>query len=114
MPQYVYACTCGHREEVIREIRERNDLFLCPQCGQPMERDFAGEGGAVPVGTQTGSTFWSESLAISPDQATEHRQKFPDVLIDGQGRLGFTSHKQREKYLEACGFEKKPAKLKRR
>jgi hypothetical protein len=64
---------------------------------------------AVPavLGTEKGDTFWSESLAISPDQAAEHRRQFPDVKIDTEGRLGFDSVKQRSDYCEKTGFVKK-------
>jgi putative FmdB family regulatory protein len=114
MPLYAYECSsCGYKQQAIRSLKERNEPWLCDQCGTAMERDFPTEGGAVPVGTENAKVFWSDSLAISPSQATEHRAKFPDVLVDRAGRVGFTSHKQRERYIEKCGFYKKPAKLRR-
>ena len=114
MPLYAYRCpACGRTEEVIRPMSESGDTLPC-YCGRAqMERDMGAENGAVPVGTELARTFWSESLAISPEQVAEHRQKFPDVQVDREGRVGFTSHKQRERYLEACGFTKKTARLKR-
>ena len=113
MPLYDYICTCGHQEEVLREMAERGDPYECPNCKELMHRDMAAEHGAVPVGCENAKPFWSDSLAISPDQTAEHRERFPDVLVDQQGRVGFVSHKQREKYLDTCGFVKKTAKLKR-
>lgn len=113
MPLYAYRCpACGRTEEVIRPMSESGDTLSC-SCGEQMDRDMAAENGAVPVGCENAEVFWSDSLAISPEQVAEHRKKFPDVLIDAECRPGFTSHKQREKYLEACGFVKQPAKLKR-
>jgi putative FmdB family regulatory protein len=114
MPLYCFKCSeCGQRQEDIKPMSESNSPVVCPHCGCFMDRDMAAEAGAVPVGCDTAKPFWSESLAISPDQAAEHRATFPDVLVDRQGRVGFTSHKQREKYLDTCGFFKKSAKLKR-
>lgn len=84
----------------------------CGVCGERMDRDYTAESGVV-VGSELAKPFWSESLAISPGQAVEHREKFPDVLVDREGRVGFKSHKQRERYIESCGFQKKVAKLKR-
>ena len=59
------------------------------------------------IGCQSGKTFWSESLAINPDQAAEHRRLFPNVKIDSEGRLGFDSVKERSDYIEQTGFIKR-------
>ena len=107
MPFYCYVCPkCGAVLEDMLPMSRSNDVFVCYPCDVAMDRDYATENGAV-VGSELARPFWSESLAISPDQATEHRTKFPDVLVDREGRVGFTSHKQREGYLEKCGFVKR-------
>jgi hypothetical protein len=114
MPVYCYKCPkCGVTHEELLPMPHSDDVFVCDDCDVAMDRDYAAENGAV-VGSELARPFWSESLAISPDQATEHREKFPDVLVDREGRVGFVSHKQRERYLETCGFVKNTAKLKRR
>jgi len=52
----------------------------------------------------------SDSLAIHPDQVTEHKKLFPDVKIDSDCRPVFESFKQEDKYLETTGFYKHPQK----
>jgi putative FmdB family regulatory protein len=112
VPMYCYVCPeCGRRLEVMRSIQGRDDPVTC-ECGTPARRDFTSE---LPnaTGTQRGDTFWSESLAISPDQTAEHRRFFPNVQVDREGRLGFDSVRERSDYLDRCGFDKKPGKPKR-
>jgi hypothetical protein len=58
-------------------------------------------------GAELARTFWSESLAISPSQTEEHRRRWPHIEVDAQGRLGFHSHRDREKYLDETGFVKR-------
>jgi len=38
MPMYEFECECGHREERMLLIAERNEAQECPECGQPMAR----------------------------------------------------------------------------
>ena len=114
MPIYCYRCPrCDATYETIKPMSQSDETEECWQCAATMERDMSAEGGAAPVGCENANTFWSDSLAINPDQIPEHRRLFPDIPVDSGGRPGFTSHKQRERYIEVCGFEKKPAKLKR-
>ncbi|MCL2647644.1 MAG: hypothetical protein FWD61_11655 [Phycisphaerales bacterium] len=39
MPLYPYACTCGHRVEIICKVDERDAAIRC-RCGKPMARQF--------------------------------------------------------------------------
>jgi len=105
MPRYDFVCPeCGKEVEVVRPMRDSDKIEVCPACNADMRRVY----GSVNVtGTQSADTFWSQSLAINPDQAAEHRRLFPDVKIDVEGRLGFDSIKQRSDYCTATGFEKK-------
>jgi hypothetical protein len=83
------------------------DEEIVPVCGNtPMVRDYQAEHPSI-TGTEKGETFWSDSLAINPDQTAEHQRQFPDVKVDADGRLGFDSNKVRDKYLDATGFTKK-------
>ena len=39
MPIYQYDCpNCGHSEEVIRKVDNRDDPFICPECAYPAAR----------------------------------------------------------------------------
>lgn len=71
-----------------------------------MTRDFGAEHPGV-LGTEKGDTFWSQSLAINPEQTEEHRRLFPDVRIAPDGQLGFDSVKLHSDYCDQTGFDKK-------
>ena len=71
-----------------------------------MIRDYRAEHPGV-LGTQCRQTFWSQSLAINPEQTEEHRRLFPNVRIASDGQLGFDSVKLHSDYCDQTGFEKK-------
>jgi hypothetical protein len=77
-----------------------------------MNRDYGSELKGV-IGTEQGDTFWSQSLAISPSQAIEHKRMFPNVRVRSDGCLGFDSVKERESYIDRTGFYKVPGKTRR-
>jgi predicted RNA-binding Zn-ribbon protein involved in translation (DUF1610 family) len=85
-------------------------VHICPECGCEMRWNLD------RVNIASGDymrTKWSDSLAISPDQISEHKRLFPDVKVDAQGRIGFDSFKQHDTYLNKTGFVKHPQKVKR-
>ncbi len=53
----------------------------------------------------------SDSMAIHPEQATEHRRLFPGIKLDNEYRPVFESVKQHDKYLNDCGCVKLPQKI---
>jgi hypothetical protein len=53
----------------------------------------------------------SESLGIIPEQAEEHRKQWPNVDILSDGRLGFKSVKEQERYANHFGMDKKAQRL---
>jgi len=107
VPIYTFVCPeCGNQDETVRTMADADQPYKCAKCGTLTRRDYRADRPNV-VGTEKGETFWSESLAINPEQAAEHRRLFPDVKIDAEGRLGFDSVKQRSDYCTATGFEKR-------
>ena len=40
MPTYPYICQCGHKEEVIKPIKEWAFPERCPECQNMMEKDW--------------------------------------------------------------------------
>jgi predicted nucleic acid-binding Zn ribbon protein len=111
MPVYCFECPeCGAKKEVVRSMRDSDAPEYCACEGNPvMVRDRQAELSNVN-GTEKGDTFWSQSLAISPDQTVEHRRLFPNVRVRADGCLGFDSVAERARYCERCGFEKKSGK----
>lgn len=110
MPQYDFRCDCGNTESVIRPMSESRQLLKCSNCGAGMYREYKFRIGNRPYA----KPLISDSLAISPDQAAEHRSHFPDVEVLSDGRLKFDSFKQHDNYLKKTGFVKKTQKLKRK
>jgi len=104
---YDYLCPmCGR--EVTEWEHEWNDSHVCPNCGTVLDRDYRGYGQVAYNTTNNAREIHSDSLAIHPGQAQEHRERFPDVPLDKACRPVFTSVKQRERYLAARGVEKIP------
>lgn len=46
MPSYPYRCNCGHREDVVKPIRDCEAMELCRKCHQVMEVDYSDKGWA--------------------------------------------------------------------
>jgi putative FmdB family regulatory protein len=114
MPIYVFLCPeCGNQEEVLRPMSQSDEPHDCAECGGETERDYHAERPNA-TGTEKGETFWSQSLAISPDQAAEHRRLFPNVRVREDGCLGFDSNRERERYCNKTGFEKVQGRSRRR
>lgn len=78
----------------------------CPKCGQDMRWNLTGIGIA-----QGDYHHVSQSLAIHPDQAAEHRRNFPEVDVLPDGCLEFHSVRAQERYANRCGFEKKAQRI---
>lgn len=93
------------------EVEDTNTKIIhkCPKCGQDMRWKLDGIGIA-----QGDYHHVSDSLAIHPDQAAEHRKAFPEVGVLPDGRLEFDSVRVQERYANTCGFEKKPQRIRNR
>ncbi len=109
MPYYDYLCPkCGLADEIVKPMSASNTAEFCPRCGTQMDRDYSAEVRTNLSDTCNAREIHSDSLAIHPDQAAEHRRRFPDVPLDSECRPVFTSVKQRERYFEARGVVKVP------
>ncbi len=82
-------------------------------CGEHMDRVFTTYKRINIGGSTYLRTKYSDSLAVSMSQIAEHREKFPGVKIDSQGRPGFDTVRQQDKYLEASGMIKHPQKIRK-
>jgi hypothetical protein len=114
MPTYCFICPkCGITAEDFRLPQNASKPLLCINCGTEMRRDFGAE--KVNAGNKEyGKPLHSDSLAISPEQVTEHQRLFPDVKIDSQCRPVFENYKQHDNYLKKTGFVKEPQKRRKR
>lgn len=114
MPLYCYRCqNCGATDEIVKTMKDADRQESCVICDKVMVRDYGAESKGV-VGTEKGETFWSQSLAISPSQAAEHKRLFPNVRVRSDGCIGFDSVKERDAYIDRTGFYKVPGKSKRK
>jgi len=113
MPLYYYQCKiCNSTDSDIRVIADRNDSMVCCECGGVMERAVGLENPNIVRTEDYADPLHSDSLAINPSQVAEHRKLFPDIEIDSQGRPVFKKYRQHDKYLEACGIDKKEQRIK--
>lgn len=108
--------------------------FICKNCGRILEKDvdpFEGDGYNVECcsthmdriypdskvfninGGAYLHTKYSDSMAVSMSQIEEHKQIHPDVKIDVQGRPGFDTVQQQDKYLDTIGMIKHPQKIRK-
>ena len=108
MPLHVFRCLiCG---KVVEDVSTAG-IHICPVCGNEMIWDLSGGTDTMGDGRQFANTHWSESLAISPSQIGTHKKLFPDIPVRPDGAVGFDTVGQQKRYLEKCGFEKKPQKI---
>jgi len=113
MPIYTFVCPeCGLKNLHARHMKNADKKCIC-SCGADMRRDFQAD--LFNSGNKEyGKTKFSDALAISPEQVTEHKKLFPDIPIDNQCRPGFDNYKQHDNYLEKTGFRKKRQKIRKR
>ena len=82
-------------------------------CDEYMQRIYPNHKQFHIVGAAYMRTKYSDSLAVSMSQIAEHRETFPGVKIDNEGRPGFDNVKQQDAYLEASGMIKHPQKIRK-
>lgn len=121
MPLYEYACDkCGHREDNVASIADREKPWPCPKCGiVPKHGPRCFKAALRPLGTMrrdavasmkphtdTGyqSPILSNSAGINPDQIPEALAKFPHHEYTPDGRMIFRSHQARERALKDIGM----------
>ena len=82
-------------------------------CDEYMQRVFPNHKQFNIVGAAYLHTKYSDSLAVSISQIEEHKQMHPDVKIDKEGRPGFDTVQQQDKYLNTYGMVKHPQKIRK-
>jgi len=111
MPIYTYGCSsCGKQEEVFHPMNKPK-IPVC--CGQEMGRNYRADL-FIAAGRDYHRPIISDSLAISPEQISEHKRLFPDIQVTSEGQPIFENYKQHDNYLKATGFRKKPQRQRRR
>ena len=109
---FTFVCEMCNRV-IEKDIDPYDGEYSIECCGKHMQRIFPNIRTFSITGSAYLHTKYSDSLAVSISQIEEHRKKFPGVEIDGQGRPGFDSVKQQDKYLEASGMVKHPQKIRK-
>lgn len=111
MPEYTFICDdCGSRETTHASMSNAPKPGKCSACGGKQYQDY---GVPMILGASSGKSILSQSMAVSPQQVSEHRDKFPDVGVHSDGVLEFKSQKQKDNYMEKTGFYQPPSKLKK-
>ena len=105
--RYDFSCPeCGVVKEVVRMVSEVGEPVMCG-CGTQMRQKYS-----FKVGPTRKQRYYrpivSDSLAISPDQITEHRKMFPDIEVTPEGQPVFDNLVDHENYLQKCNIQKLP------
>lgn len=115
MTGYALQCKkCGYTidepaDDDYRMVDGERRFPRCPVC----DKDYMFHK-VLGIGQPGDYHHESHSLAIHPDQIPEHRALFPDVHVTPDGLPCFDSPRQQEKYANACGFDKKAGKSKKK
>lgn len=105
MPIYCFECPCGHRREVLRQIKDRNDSVVCPQCRGQMTRNTQTEMTNTPL-----QAFHKpiEMFSIAPTSANEERElrkAVPDAEWDERLKVPKAKDRhQKLRLLRACNY----------
>lgn len=82
-------------------------------CDKYMQRVYPNHKQFHIVGAPYLHTRYSDSMAVSMSQIEEHKQMHPDVKIDVQGRPGFDTVRQEDRYMDAVGMIKVPQRIRK-
>lgn len=109
---YCFKCPDGHRTTRMMEYEETKNVFNCPKCGKPMNRDYKAEHSTESSGDHGCWPMVSEAAAVHPSQIAEakdliRRKGGVDCEFDKHGRPIFTSMGHRRRCLRAMGYEDK-------
>lgn len=97
---------CDECDIVLKDNNTRG-VHLCPRCNCGMRWNVC-----IGFHGNYAHPVHSDALAINPEQAEEHKQKFPNIELDGQCRPVFNNFVNHQAYLDATGFVKTAQKLK--
>jgi hypothetical protein len=111
--KYDWTFVCKVCGKIIEHDKPPPGLEFTRCCGKNMQRVYSESKSFNINGGAYLRTKYSGSLAVSMSQIEEHKQIFPDVKIDNQGRPGFDNVRQQDKYLEASGMVKHPQKIRK-
>lgn len=100
MPIYPLECTaCGHIEEMLTEIKDRNDLPSCKYCGSEMRRAMELQNVIIKGDIEPG---FDESLGEYIGSRKELRERLayhnaynPDLMIDHEPSAGRLTSEER-------------------
>ena len=105
MPVYEFYCgNCDNHASTFAPMKDAPTEFTCVTCGRSdMVRIWSFSTG----NKEYKQPIISQSLAIHPEQAAEHRAAFPDVKLTDEQFPTFENYQQHDKYLEKSGFVKR-------
>ncbi len=109
MPQYSYICDNCIRGFIIIKSMSQSQEEFCPKCGKIARRNYRAD---LPNSGNKdyAKLFVSEALGIHPDEAVEHKRRYPNVEVLPEGQLGFHNVSDHKEHLKAIGWDKRPAK----
>ena len=116
MPQYCYICPkCKIPVKVVKLMADANKNEQCPRCGFMLRRDFKAEGVLVGAGRRSyHRPIVSDSMAMNPEQISEHKRMFPNIEVTSEGQPVFDNFSDHEAYMKKCNIEKMPQRIKKK
>jgi len=112
MYNYDLICECGYtivdpKDSDYRFEDGERRFPYCPVCGGIMSNGVSG------LASKGDYYHVSESLGIIPEQTEEHRKHWPTVDVLPDGKLGFHSVRDQERYANHFNMDKKSQKVRR-
>lgn len=100
---------CGSKVLKVESVTH----YHCPDCTGRLayvERTIRNDNKPEIMGIPYKVPIHSDALALTPENVTEHKEKFPDIEIDSENRPVFTNAKQHSDYMSKCGIKKQTQK----
>ena len=84
IPIYEYVCNCGHYEEKLEFGNEMNEVHICPDCGEQMDRIVSLSKFKLEYNNKTDLCDWSGNSSHYWDAYKKAREEGKDVKPAGE------------------------------
>ena len=112
MPNYPFTCdNCMHEQDFVmsfKEYKEKKDSIKCPECGDPMRRQWEGLGVAPAIKTEFRmEDYWKKNNILDPEDPAYAKAASERIKI-----MRDKAKKKKEKEIERLGDKAKFRRIK--